>query len=190
MAKIHKNLDEAVSNAVDELLKDYQSAMKDAVTFAVVEAQKDFMFKARTCLEEYYDNYDPSSYHRTYSLDDAFLPYVNVKYGKDKVSGQVGVEYDASRLTTYVVGSKDYGNRDEIDDGKNIIPINEWILKNYLNGIHPITDGSRIPGEAIYFEIIDSVSPNQKMETFIEEYGKTFDKNVLIHLLGQIDKKL
>ena len=187
--KNDKNLDKALSNAIDDVLKDYKSAMKEAVSFAAVEAQKDFMDKALTCLEEYYDNYDPTSYKRTDTLYRAFLPYVNVKFGNEKISGQVGVEYDASLLNTYVVGSNDYGHRD-IDSGKDIMPINEWVLYNYLHGIHPTTDGISIPGMATYFEVKDAVSPNQKMNEFIKSYDKTFDENVLLGLLGQIAKKM
>ena len=188
MAKKHKDFESAVRSAVDDLLKNYKSSMTDAVNYACIEAQKDFLDKARTCLEEYYDNFDPTSYRRTESLDNAFLPYANVKFGTKKITGQVGVEYDPGRLN-YVVGSKDYGERD-FDDEKDIIPINEWVLQNYLNGIHPMTDGCRIPGEAIYFELRDPVSPNEKMEQYRKDYSKTFDENILIHLLGQIAKKL
>ena len=68
MAKNDKSLDKALSNAIDDLLKDYKDAMKVAVDFAVQQAGKDIMHKARTCLQEYYDNYDPNSYHRTYAI--------------------------------------------------------------------------------------------------------------------------
>ena len=189
MAKNDKNLDKALNNAIDDLLKNFKGAMREAVNFAVKQAEQDIMQKAKTCLQEYYDNYEPNSYHRTYSLQDAFLPYKNIKNTNDKISGSVGVKYDAKMLTTYNVGSNNYGNRD-IDTGKEIIPINEWILQNYLMGIHPSTNGSSVLGESIYFQIIDPISPNEKMAKFIKSYDRTFDENILLGLLGQIAKKM
>ena len=175
--------------AIDEVLKDYKTAMTAAVEYASNRAVEDIWKYSISCLEEYYDNYDPESYKRTDNLWHAFVPYLDIKNNKKNVTSTVGVEYDASLLTTYVVGSKDYGTRD-FDSDKNIVPINEWILDNYLNGIHPATDGVRKPGEATYLPIIDPVSPTQKMYEYINRYVKTFDSNLLAHLASQVAKKM
>lgn len=175
--------------AIDEVLKDYKTAMTAAVEYASDRAVEDIWKYSLSCLEEYYNNYDPESYKRTDSLWHAFVPYLKIDKNKTNITSTVGVEYDASLLNTYVVGSKDYGMRD-IDNDKDIMPINEWILDNYLNGIHPATDGTRTPGEAVYFQIIDPVSPTQKMNEYINKYVKTFDSNLLIHLASQVAKKL
>lgn len=190
MAKSSRKSDKALKKAVDEILKDWRGAMEDAVTSATIRAQKDFLAEAMTCLEQYYNNYDPSSYIRRseHDLSDAFVPYVSVDYGKDRIVGSVGVEYDPDRLS-YVVGSNNYGNR-TVDGGKDIIPINEWVLRNYLRGIHPATDGSSVIGEAVYFEIIDEISPDTHMNEFIRNYAKEWDQNVLLELLSQVAKKM
>ena len=191
MAKSNKKSDKALKKAVDEILKDWKGAMEEAVTSATIRAQQDFVAEAMTCLERYYNNYDPSSYIRrsTHDLSDAFVPYVNVDYGKDKIVGSVGVEYDPNRLS-YVVGSNDYGHRDVDKDKTSILPINEWVLKNYLHGIHPATDGSSVIGEAVYFEFVDEISPDTHMNEFIKNYAKEWDQNVLLGILSQVAKKM
>lgn len=195
MAKNNKNLDSAISNAVDDLLKDYKSAMKEAIKFASKQAEKDFMAKAKSCLQEYYDNYSPNRYDRTETLQYAFLPYANIKYGKDKVVGAVGVQYDTAALEVYI-GDPEYSKNGKIKHtgyygSSNYQPVDSWwVLDNYLRGIHPITNGGTTSETSIYYEIIDEKSPNQKMNEFIESYEKTFDENVLFGLLGQIAKKI
>ena len=194
MAKNDKNLDKALSNAIDDILKDYKSAMKGAIEFAAKEAEKDLMKKAKNCLIEYYANYDQVQYDRTYILQHAFLPYSNIKNGKDKISGSVGVQYDPSTLESYIGDPVIYIGRDGEPKVKhqgyygsaNYQPVDAWwVIDNYLNGVHPATDGA-----GIYYEIRDGVSPNQKMNSFIKEYAKTFDENVFLGILGQIAKKM
>lgn len=167
--------------AIEELRKNYKQVLKEAVQYATREAKKDVHHKALTCLEEYYMNYDPSSYNRTDSLRHAFVPYGRVKGNSEYLISTVGVEYNTSLLDTYIVGSNNYGNR-EIDDGKDIIPIEQWVMHNYLDGIHPTTDGTNIPGAAQYIPIQDAVSPTDKMEDYLIEYANTFDNNVYSYL--------
>ena len=189
MAKNNKSLDRALSKAVDEILKSYKSAMTEAVKFATKQAEKDFMKKAHSCLQEYYDNFIPNSYDRTETLQYAFLPYSNVKYGSDKISGQVGVEYSADMLEQ-MMPPPTYSR-----DGKIIHkgyygssahqPVDAWwVIENYLMGLHP--DG----GDDREFFISDSKSPNEKMNEFIKSYASIWDENVFAGLLAQIAKKI
>ena len=176
-----------LNTAIKELKKNYKKVLEEAVQYATEEAQKDVHTKALICLEEYYANYDPSSYHRSDSLRDAFLPYMNIKSNNTHIVSTVGIEYNTSLLTSYVVGSKDYGQR-EIDNGKDIIPLEEWIMNNYLDGIHPTTDGSSIPGQAIYTAIYDAESPTDKMDRYLENYANTFSANVHSYLAAYLLK--
>lgn len=194
MAKKSKNLDKAINDAVDDLLKDYKSAMKVAIEFAAKQTEEDFMNKAMSCLQEYYDNYDPNEYNRTHILQYAFLPYSNIRNGKDKIHGSIGVQYDASSLEAHIGDPVWHIGRDGELKVKhqgyygslNYQPVDAWwVIDNYLHGIHPTTDG-----KFTYIEIHDAISPNQKMEQFRKEYEKTFDENVLLGLLGQIAKKI
>lgn len=179
---------QTLAQSINELKKNYKNVLQEAVQYATEEAQKDVHAKALSCLAEYYANYDPSSYHRRDSNNDlrvAFLPYKNIKSNNTHIISTVGIEYNTSLLTAYVVGSKDYGNRD-VDDGKEIIPIEEWIMNNYLDGIHPTTDGSSIPGQAVYTAIYDVESPTEKMDKYLENYKNTFSTNVYSYLAAYL----
>lgn len=190
MAKKHQSFDKAVSNAVDELLKDYKSAMKEAVKFASKQTGEDLMAKAKTCLEEYYDSYPEDRYERTETLQYAFLPYSNIKYGGDKVIGSVGVEYSAEMLEAFAP-PPEYSRTGKVKHtgyygSAKYQPVSfSWVLDNYLEGIHPTTDG-----DITYMPVYDPVSPNTKMAQYIKDYEKTFDENVLLGLLRQIAKKI
>lgn len=158
--------------------------------YATEEAKKDVYNKALTCLEEYYESYDPTSYNRSYSLENAFLPYTHIQSNNTQIISTVGVMYDTSLLTGYIVGSNDYGSRD-IDKGKDILPIEEWIMNNYLDGVHPYTNGYPTkPGTTHmeYYEIMDPVSPTQKMDDYLEKYAKTFRDNVYSYLAAYLMK--
>ena len=200
MAKTHKSFDSALNNAIDDVLKDYKSAMKNAVKVAVEQAKEDFMSKAKTCLEEYYDNYDPTErYERTETLQYAFLPYTKLKYKNDKISGEVGVEYSPHVLSQFIEAQEPYIAEDGVKTYKHIgyygsrkhQPVDTWwVIDNYLRGVHPYTNGGTTSETAVYYEIYDAVSPDKKMKTFIKEYGKTFDANVLSSLLEQVVNKI
>jgi hypothetical protein len=165
--------------AMQELKKHYKTVLKEAVQYATEEAQKDVYTKALTCLEEYYANYDPSSYKRSESLQYAFVPYMNIQHNSDYITSTVGVEYNADMLAAYAgtsySASKKYGIADA-----------NWVIDNYLDGIHPITDGSSIAGEAVYMEILDPVSPTEKMDTYLEQYAQTFRDNINAYLAAYL----
>ena len=193
MAK-NNGLDKAISNAIDDVLKDWETSVREGVNFALKQAKNDFMVKANNCLQEYYYNYDPSRYDRTEILQYAFLPYLEIKNSAKKISGQVGIEYSAEMLERFIGEPQRYIGRDgEIKTrhvgyygSSNYQPVDaDWVIDNYLRGVHPATDG-----KFTYFEIYDSVSPSEKMEEFRKNYGKIFDENILTGLLGQIIKKI
>lgn len=200
MAKVYKDFDDAVSNAIDDLLKDYKFAMRNAIEFAADRAQEDIMKKAKTCLQEYYDNYDPTKrYHRTETLQYAFMPYSKIKYNKDSIRGQVGVEYDPEMLEFFMDDPVYKIGADGIErishtgyyGSSKYQPVDAWwVIDNYLRGVHPSTNGGTTPETTVYFEILDAESPNKKMKKFIKNYEKTFDENVLLGLLGQIAQKI
>lgn len=166
--------------AIEELRKNYRQVLKEAVQYATKEAKKDVYHKALTCLEEYYMNYLPESYDRSDSLRHAFLPYRSIKNTGNYLISIVGVEYSASALESYAgasySASKKYGRADA-----------SWVIDNYLEGIHPTTDGSSFVG-AEYMPIYDAISPTDKMENYLIEYANTFDTNVYSYLAAYILK--
>ena len=197
MAKNDKNLDKALSDAIDDTLKDWRKSMTNAVDFAIDRAQFDWMNEAKNCLSEYY-KHEPDVYQRVYIngkslLEYSFVPYKKVKYGTKKVTGSVGVEYDASALEAYIGDPVTYVGEDGIIRTKHVgyygsakhQPVDAWwVIENYLMGLHPDGGADRSSFNA------DSESPNSKMQRYKKEYQKIFDENVLLGLLGQIAKKM
>lgn len=167
-----------LESAIDELMKNYESALKEAVEYASNEAVKDIYKESISCLERYYDSYDPTSYERTDSLWRAIVPCLTIQQDKDKITSSVGVEYDAARIDGVYYGSKKYSPADS-----------SWILDNYLRGIHPATDGSSIPGEAFYYENVDTISPTEHMTAYLNNYANTtFHKNIITSFAKQIKR--
>ena len=179
MAKANvRGLDEAI----DELFKNYEDALTEAMKYASKIAKDDIDFKAKSCLYEYYENFqpgkgEPNVYERTDSLINAFIPYMDVVRVGEGIEASVGMGYWAFMLDGIYSGSK------------NWTPVDgSWVLDNYLRGVHPTTDGSTYQG-APYFEVIDAVSPTTKMEEYLENYTKTFNKNVLISFAKQMSRR-
>jgi hypothetical protein len=173
MAKRNRTINEAIN----ELMQNYESALKEAVEYASSKAVKDIYQESMNCLEAYYDAYEPTSYERTDYLWHAILPYAEqIKHTKDGLVSVVGVAYDPSRLDGIYNGSKQYSPVD-----------GAWVLDNYLRGVHPATDGSPIPGAAYYYEISDLVSPTDTMNTYLNKYATTtFQNNILVSFAKQI----
>lgn len=215
MAKNNKSMDKALDKAIEDLLKDEKKAMKKAVKFAVKQAKEDFRIKANSCLMEYYNEYGPTSYDRTYSLQYAFLPYEKIIDTDGGIEGTVGIQYSASTLERYIYEHQnDYSW--ERDDGswhggyygsRNYQPVDAiWVINNYLNGIHPTTENEYIEFEGrgkdgekrTYKQLVGSTyvpvkvgrSANEKMQEFIAQYTETFNQNVLLGIIAQLDQKL
>ena len=127
----------------------------------------------------YYDSYEPTSYERTDYLWHAILPYTEpIKHMQNGIVSVVGVAYDPSKLEGVYSGSKKYHPVD-----------GSWVLDNYLRGIHPSTDGSSIPDMAFYYEVVDPVSPTDKMNNYLNQYATTtFHNNILVSFAKQITK--
>ena len=159
-AKI-KGLDEAIN----EVFKDYKKAIREAVKEATEKAKEDLYANAVSCLVAYYEDYDPTSYNRTYSLINSFVPYQDITEYKDGSFRCVaGVEFDPSKIQGTYYGSEIYSNPNGTDA--------EWIISNFLSGIHPRTNGSTEVGggnyehEAYYGSFI----PAEEMQKYIDRY--------------------
>ena len=168
--------------AIEELRKNYKQVLKEAVQYATKEAKKDVHNKALTCLETYYMNYNPTSYDpRSESLQRSFVPYGRVKGNNNYLMSIVGVEYDSLRLESYAGdsynASKKYGRVDA-----------SWVIDNYLEGIHPRTDGSSTVGGGDYEnqKWIDPISPSDTMEEYLINYANTFHNNVYSYLAAYL----
>lgn len=157
-----------LDKAIEEMYKDYKKAIKDAAKEATEKAKEDLYANALSCLVAYYDDYDPTSYSRTYSLIDSFVPYKDITENADEIICVAGVEFDPSKLAGVYHGSKTYRDTDV-----------EWIISNFLAGIHPRTDGNDIPGSGNYeFEKYQgNFIPEKEMQNYIDNYYNIFNRN-------------
>ena len=164
-----------INQVIHSLFMDYKKSLKKAAQYASNIASKDIYMQSMSCLWDYYENYNPTSYYRTDSLWQAFVPYANIQENKSKLIVAVGVAYDASRIDGVYSGSKQYTPTDA-----------SWILDNYLKGIHPTTNGAILPETIEYYEVVDAVSPTEKMQKYLTDYAKEFYYNILIGFAKQI----
>ena len=182
MAKTNRTLNEAIN----ELMKNYESALKEAVEYASNKAVEDIYKKSMSCLERYYDSYDPTSYERTDTLWHAIVPYLENYNSNKGIVSRVGVEYNPWVLEQYIqnnpayLGSNNYGTyADYVDPW--------YVIENYLAGIHPATNGKNDPDKVIYYENVDAVSPTETMSAYLDKYATTtFNNNILVSFAKQI----
>jgi hypothetical protein len=169
-----------LDKAIDEIFKDYKNAIRNAAKEATEKAKNDLYANAVSCLVAYYDDYEPTSYDRTYSLIDSFVPYQYIKEDEDDILCVAGVRFDSSRLEGIYYGSKTYSPTDS-----------EWIISNFLAGIHPRTDGNTIVGGGNYEQekYQGSLIPEKEMQSYIDNYYNIFNRNFKRAISKQILRK-
>lgn len=175
--------DKVLDQAIDELLKDYKIAAKKAAEYATKKIKEDIYVKSLDVLQKYYDSYtrfsgEPKSYVRTNRLQNAFVPFSKVDIHKNDVRCSVGIMYDYTRLDGYYYGSKNYQPTDS-----------EWIVNNYLEGIHPTTNGSPISSDVEYIPVKDEYSPTFRMDGYLEMCKKRFSNYMMIAFMDQVLRK-
>ena len=169
-----------IDEAIDELFKDYKKAIKKAAQEATNKAKDDLYVHSLSCLIGYYNDYpDPSRYNRTYNLMNCFVPLQRVTETADGFDCMAGIGYNPARLDYVYSGSQKYDPTDS-----------EWIVDNYLAGIHPRTDGSREVGGGDYEnqKYQGSFVPWNEMQKYIDGYNDKFNKNFRFALSKQIMK--
>ena len=174
-----KNLDKAI----DSIFSRYNSNLKKAMEDAARQAEEDINWEAKSCLYRYYENYDPNWYDRTDSLIQAFVPVNEITTKKNGIVARVGVMYDPAKLEGVYrteASQKDFFN-----------PVDAtWVLKNYLSGIHPRTNGYPLYGdELIYDPVVDKVSPDVTMREYIQKYKDTFSQNVYNWFIDRVNRR-
>ena len=176
--------DKTLGQAIDELMKNYKKSMLKAAQYASEQTTEDIYERALKCLEEYYYSYtelthDPKSYERTYRLKDSFVPFTRYSLvdGGNSIKCSMGVQYDYNRISGYYNGSNKYQPTDS-----------SWIIDNYLDGIHPTTNGARVPSEVEDIEVKDYYSPSAKMNGHLSICEKKFENYMMISFFDQILK--
>ena len=117
-----------LNEAINDIMKDYENVVKQAVLSATQEAKKDIYDYAMTCIDEYYAGYQPTWYDRSDSLRHAVVPYRNGFSIGGKMKMHTGVMYDPFVLEAYTQGNTAY------DGSSHYTPVDPWyVIRNYLN---------------------------------------------------------
>ena len=128
------------------IINDCQTIAVEAVKNAANKAQTDILQEAKSYLQKYYSNYIPKYYKRTYHLQNAITPVFEDRSTSKTISIEVGVEYDSSKLKGHYKSNSRFHQSGDVwkivtdhshVTGDNGIPEPEWIMGNFLEGIHP-----------------------------------------------------
>lgn len=159
-----------IDAAFAAILKDCQAIAAEAVKNSAKKVQNDVIKEAESCLQKYYNNYKPKRYKRTYQLQKAITPVLEDHSNGSNLSIEVGVEYDSGRLKgAYHSNSRWHQSGDTwrsvTDRSKfssdNGIPEPEWIMNNFLDGVHPWAQTDAEPTDSLMKKFFDSELPNR-----------------------------
>jgi uncharacterized protein (UPF0333 family) len=169
------------------IIKDCQAIAVEAVKNAAKKTQKDILKEADNYLQRYYSNYTPKRYKRTRQLQNAIKPVIEDHSTGASTSIEVGVEYDSSALKgAYRSNSRWHQSggawKSVVDytdfSSDNGIPEPEWIMGNFLEGIHPWAQ-------------TDGESTNSLMEEFFDvQLAGRIEKYVQEELFAAITSRL
>jgi uncharacterized protein (UPF0333 family) len=171
------------------IIKDCQAVAAEAVKNAAKKTQNDIVKEAQSYLRKYYNNYKPKRYKRTYQLKNSIIPIFEDKSQKGKISIEVGVKYDSSKLSGLYKSNSWYHQTGatwierksgdfDFDSQNNGIPQPEWILNNFLEGIHPWGQDDTESTQSLMVDFFD-----RKLPDHIEEFVKNELFNVIISKL-------
>lgn len=182
MANGVKNLEQVFNDVINNAV----SVSNDVVRNVGQKVQIDMYNKANKTLEEYYADYSPKRYKRTYSLKRSIKPYTKTISSGEFLELEVGIEYDPSRLEGIYESNSYYHQdgdswisryNDNFDNSgiSNGIPESDWILNNFLEGLHPITTvnkttskNGKITRKYTYSPYQGSTHPLKLMQEFVD----------------------
>lgn len=168
---------QSIDEVFATIVKDCQIVATEAVKNAAKKAQNDILKEADSYLQKYYSNYSPKQYKRTYRLKRAILPYWADRSGRTGISIEVGVQYKSSALAgTYRSNSKFHQSGNvwrEVTDHSHItsdngIPEPDWILDNFLQGVHPWAQEDSESTKSLMEEFFNTQLPNH-IEQYVQE---------------------
>lgn len=130
----------SIGEAVEDMKKRGAKALRIAVSKAADVGVEDIYKFSVSCIDQYYASYIPSIYDRTYQLYNTVSPVLEISEGSDMVTAKVGVKFDSGALGTHYHATH-WGTTTGVANGYE-----DDILTDFLDGIHPMTDGSPLPG--------------------------------------------
>lgn len=194
MAKEH-----TIDDVINSIIDNYKVLLVDAVAHVAEKAKDDIKSTAVQCMiDYYYGGYDPTSYYRTGALIQSIIPFSTISAKGEKLQCVVGVEYSPSALEAYlstfeypyISGSEKYGAKK--DDEGHIIsygePDPEWVIKNFWEGKHPYTDGSREPGAEINYHKSRQTQDEAMRRPLLYYAHTTFPRAVMNYMLVEGSK--
>lgn len=169
-------------NAIfEDIINNAQSVAVAAIKNASKQVQKDVCEQAEKNLKTYYQSYSPTMYRRTNTLRRAILPYYADRSNSKNICIEVGVQYKSGALVgAYKSNSwyhKSGGNWIGRDSGNfnfnsqsNGIPQPDWILNNFLEGVHPVTKTTKTrDGKTRYvYSPVETESQYTLMKNFFD----------------------
>lgn len=126
-------------------------------------------------------------YTRTYSLEHSFVSSYSVDRKPKNVVCEIGITYSPSALRKYINSN----NVKAYTASKNVLgtarlPLEEWVINNFLQGKHPYTDGSTNPGTQVHYHK-DSEEKLQwtGMKSMFNRYvGRTLPRAILVEMIN------
>lgn len=161
----------SINEAVYDLKERYAAALHTAVNKGVDKGVRDIYQFAISCIDRYYANYEPSIYDRTYQLYNTASPIAEILDGGDMISATVGVGFDSSALGWHSHRTF-WGTEEGVENGYSA-----EILSDFLDGIHPMTTGSPIPGTPA-LAVVDGISTDTLLDKYLQKYIKTMEQAV------------
>jgi len=179
-----------IEEILQELKDDYKSVLLKAVNKATDVACEDVYKVSMSLLDRYYANYMPSSYNRTDSLYKAAVPIAEVKDHGDEIISTFGIGYDASLLSGAYDGMEPWESKMVNVRGEMVQfdTFEDWVIGNYLYGIHPATNGSSDPDTVVYTPWYDKMAPDHFLKKYLQWYQKRFSNNVNNYIIKHITK--
>lgn len=164
-----------IETALDDFKNNLRSIVVEASKKAAKKIQKDLVAEARKNIAKYYDQYDPDVYERTYDLQKTVIHrgFLNDNSTKNTINLEIGFYYDSMGPHTLRGGSSKYnGNADP-----------EWILDNFVEGIHPRTTKGYV------YDPYQAESQNELMDKFVDRtMEKKIDKYMQSELIRAISR--
>ena len=168
---------QSIDAAFAAIIKDCQTIAVESVKSAAKKVQNDIIKEAKSYLQRYYSNYIPKKYKRTYQLQKAITPVLEYHSNGSNLLIEVGVEYDSSKLKgAYHSNSRWHQSGDTwrsvIDRSKfssdNGIPEPEWIVNNFLEGVHPWAQSDSESTDSLMKEFFDTQLPS-RIEQYVQD---------------------
>lgn len=179
-----KNANSDIFSAIRD---DWQMIASKAINDAAKGIQKDILKEAKSCLQRYYD-WKPDVYQRTDYLHNAMVPIFRNKSNSQHFLIEVGVGYDPKKLKNHYQSNSrfhQYGKVwREADAGLGAghgKPEPEWILNNYLDGIHPWAWRDVPTTDSLMTNFI-----NNEIEARIDKYMNTATTNIVMNRLKKM----